>query len=76
MNERILTPGIKRIYGIGEGLTSRPVGYCHKCKHKYESKMGCQAYPDLIPTELTANEMKHDIVYPNQVGDYVFEEER
>ncbi len=75
MNERSLTPGIRRIYGIGEGLTTIPVGYCHRCKHKYKSRLGCKAYPDGIPDELLLNEMKHDIVYPNQKGDYVFEDE-
>lgn len=43
---------------------------CAKCKH-YLKERKCHAFPEGIPANYLNNQIRHDKVVPNQVGDYL-----
>lgn len=45
---------------------------CLACKH-YEIGSKCAAFPEKIPLEIIAGEVRHLEKFPGQVGDAVFE---
>lgn len=48
---------------------------CLKCKHLNAFDIGCKAFPDGIPYEITEGLKLHNKVRPDQKGTFVFEPE-
>lgn len=48
---------------------------CLKCKWFNSFGIGCKAFPEGIPLEITEGEIEHNEVIDGQVGDYVYTEE-
>ena len=46
---------------------------CFNCKHLNVFGLGCKAFPDGIPDEITSGENKHSKPLPEQENDLVFE---
>lgn len=46
---------------------------CFNCKHKYSTLPGCRAFPDGIPGAILEGSDKHEIPWPNQKNDLIFE---
>lgn len=52
---------------------------CSYCIHAFRDDRGitdgsCKAFPDGIPLNILSNELLHDEIFEEQLGDYVFEE--
>ena len=47
---------------------------CEQCRWLSGPKK-CSVFPDSIPAEIWGMEVEHDIPYPSQLGDYVWERE-
>ena len=47
---------------------------CFKCKHFKRFGVGCDAFPDGIPDEITTGTNNHSKPLPKQDNDIVFEE--
>ncbi len=41
---------------------------CLRCKHLYEDKVSCKAFPNNIPSEILSGEVKHDTPYEGDNG--------
>lgn len=48
---------------------------CQMCKWCNDFEFICKAYPFGIPEEIITNEVIHSEVLPEQMGDYIYEEE-
>ena len=48
---------------------------CLTCKWFDTFGVGCKAFPEGIPLEITEGEIEHNEVIDGQVGDYVYTEE-
>lgn len=48
---------------------------CIMCKWCNETEFICKAFPYGIPEEVMQNEIIHNEILPEQMGDYIYEEE-
>ena len=48
---------------------------CLSCKWFNAFGVGCKAFPEGIPLEITEGEIEHNEVIDGQVGDFVYTEE-
>ena len=48
---------------------------CFKCKHFKRFEIGCNAFPNGIPDEITSGNNKHSKPLKGQKNDIVFEKE-
>ena len=48
---------------------------CLSCKWFDAFGVGCKAFPEGIPLEITEGEIEHNEVIDGQVGNYVYKEE-
>ena len=46
---------------------------CFSCKHFNRGDIGCTAFPEGIPNEITSGENDHSTPLPDQGNDIVFE---
>jgi hypothetical protein len=51
---------------------SIPKTQCLFCAHFDGGAYACPAYPDRIPPEIALNQVRHNTVRPDQVGEVVF----
>lgn len=49
------------------------LGVCHKCKHKKQNGLTCEAFPKNIPDDILTGKIKHDHIIDGQKGKFVFE---
>jgi len=45
---------------------------CFRCKHQREFEVGCDAFPEGIPHEITSGENEHSIKLPEQKNNITF----
>ena len=41
---------------------------CHKCKHLHEDSISCDAFPDVIPSDINNNVFDHRKPFPGDNG--------